>query len=151
MIRLALAVTAANWGTAHDPPKSAPPVNLAMAVLLVRVTADPIVMLGVAGLEADVPLCAERRLEAEEVVEGAVDDERDNELEDEREDAITDKLDGKRKGELEENPEEEPEFEIFDEELLVVEDGQPSETEMLMLTVVQSLVVNAKASGLQLV
>lgn len=151
MITLALAVTAANWGTAHDPPKSAPPVNLAMAVLLMRETTDPTVMLGVADFEADVPLCAERKLEAEEVVEGVADDERDNELEDEREDAPTDKLDGKRKGELVDEPEKEPEFEVFDEELLVVEDGQPSETEMLMLTVVQSLEVNAKASGLELV
>lgn len=55
MIRLPLVVAEANCGAAQDPVKSAPPVNLATGALLVMVTADPIVPVAVADLDADVP------------------------------------------------------------------------------------------------
>lgn len=82
-------------------------MNLAMAVLLARVTADPTVMDGVEDREADVPLWVERKVEAEDVA----DDERGNELEDEREDVPTDELDGKRDEKLVDGLDEDPEFE----------------------------------------
>lgn len=119
-----------------------------MAVLLAKVTADWTVMTWAADLEGDVPLWVERKVEAEDVA----DDERDDKLEDEREDIPTDELDGKREEKLEDKPEEGPEFVVFDdEELLAVVEGQPIEAERLTLTVLQSLEVKTRASGLKLV
>lgn len=116
-----------------------------MAVLLARVTADASDMVGVVDLEADVPPWVEREVDAD-----VVDIARGDKLEDEREDRPRDELDGKRKeepNEPEDEPEE-PEFKVA--ETLVVADGQPRVKEMLTLTVLQSLEVNATASGFKL-